>query len=94
MRKNYYTTKVTCDICGKEHEYKTDFYLDEIADAEDFVRLTMPFRCVDENGVFQENVPEHIEICKECFDKLTDDLRTKYNFVCVLNTGEKIIKKL
>lgn len=94
MRKNYYTTKVTCDICGKEHEYKTDFYLDEIADAEDFVRLTMPFRCVDEIGVFQQNVPEHIEICKECFDKLTNDLRGKYNFVCVLNTGEKIIKRL
>ena len=86
------------ELCEEVHISRTTFYKHfkdtyEIADAEDFVRLTMPFICVDETGVFQQNVPEHIEICKECFDKLSYDLRGKYNFICVLNTGEKIIQR-
>ncbi len=94
MRNNYYVTKIKCDICPKEKDYIADFYLDEITVTEDFIKLTLPFRCIDESGVFQQNVPEHIEICKDCFDRLAADLLEKYNLTCVLNTGEKIIKRL
>lgn len=94
MRNTYYTTKVTCDICGFEKEYKSDCDCGEFADANEFVRLTLPFKCVDEEGRFMQNVPERVEVCTNCFNILASDLRERYNLTCVLNTGEKTVKRL